>query len=122
MSTRDPLDTIFGGEGEFLDEVVIEIPEDPELDHIIQFSLKEYKGIRDIIDLIEPKSRIRYYEMCERFLANAKDAIYKKEMIKLNNEKLKASKGKGKPSTEEKHPEEEPTVSRADLYKLKRVK
>lgn len=122
MTTKDPLDEIFGGEGEFLDEIKVEIPEDPQLDHIIQFSLMEYKGLRDIIDLIEPKSRIKYYEMMERFLSNAKDAMNKKEMIKIHNERLKASKGKGKPSTEEKKPEEESTVSRADLYKLKRVK
>lgn len=121
MTPKDPLDEIFGGDGEFLDEVVIEIPDDPELDHIIEFSLKEYKGIRDILDLIEPKSRIRYYEMMERFLANAKDAMYKKEMVKIHNEKLKVSKGKGKPVADNKT-EEENSVSRSDLYKLKRVK
>ena len=115
--SKDPLDSVFGFDVDSDDFDSIEIPDDPQLDHIIQFSLKEYKGIKEIIDLIEPKNRIKYFEMMERFLANAKDAMYKKDMIKVAQEKLKKM---GQPRGNSHEPKEEAGVDRNSLYEKRK--
>lgn len=115
--SKDPLDSVFGFDVDSEDFDSIEIPDDPQLDHIIQFSLKEYKGIKEIIDLIEPKNRIKYFEMMERFLANAKDAMYKKDMIKVAQEKLKKM---GQPKGNSHAPKEEAGVDRNSLYEKRK--
>jgi hypothetical protein len=115
--SKDPLDSVFGFDVDSEDFDSIEIPDDPQLDHIIQFSLKEYKGIKEIIDLIEPKNRIKYFEMMERFLANAKDAMYKKDMIKVAQEKLKKM---GQPKGSSQPPKEEAGVDRNSLYEKRK--
>lgn len=65
----------------------IEIPEDPTLDTIISLSLKAYKEQMEDIIMIEPKNRARYLEVAERFLDQAKDAMAKKEQLRLQREK-----------------------------------
>lgn len=65
----------------------IEIPEDPTLDTIISLSLKAYKEQMEDIVMIEPKNRARYLEVAERFLDQAKDAMAKKEQLRLQREK-----------------------------------
>ena len=118
-----PLDEVFGFDidQEGFEEIVI--PDDPQLDHVIQFSLNEYKGIKTIIEMIEPRNRLKYFELMEKFLANAKDAMYKKEMIKVAQDRLKITKGtKGKAGGDGKEKVENLT-SRNDMYrKLERVK
>ena len=74
------------------DDSIIEIPDDPNLDTIITFALRAYKEQMEDIVLIEPKNRIRYLEIAERFLEEAKDAMYKKEQIRIAREKLLNSK------------------------------
>lgn len=75
------------------------IPDDPNLDTIIGFALKAYKQQVDDLHLIEPKNRVRYLEVSERFLAQAKDAIYKKDYLKLRREFL--AKGVKLPTNEQ---------------------
>jgi hypothetical protein len=116
---KDPLEDFFDMNGDEGGSFTVEIPEDPQLDDIISFSLKEYKGLRDIIELIEPKNRIKYYEMMERFLANAKDAMHKKETLRMAREKVKATK---KTTEEPKKEDEGKTFSRSELSKLRAVK
>lgn len=69
-------------------EAELLIPDDPTLDTIIEFALKAYKQQADDLHLIEPKNRVRYLEVSERFLGQAKDAIYKKDYLKLRREFL----------------------------------
>lgn len=70
----------------------IEIPEDPTLDTIISLSLKAYKEQMEDIIMIEPKNRARYLEVAERFLDQAKDAMAKKEQLRLQREKQAQAK------------------------------
>ena len=70
----------------------IEIPEDPTLDTIISLSLKAYKEQMEDIIMIEPKNRARYLEVAERFLDQAKDAMAKKEQLRLQREKQTQAK------------------------------
>lgn len=72
----------------------VEIPDDPTLDTIIEFALKAYKDQMDVISLIEPKSRIKYMEIAEKFLGQAKDAMHKKEMIKIQKQRASGKKSK----------------------------
>ena len=99
------------------DEIVI--PEVKNLDLIIDLALKAYKDQMDVISLIEPKSRIKYLEIAERFLNQSKDAIYKKEQLIIQEAK---AKGKTKaPEKEEPQTEgEKKTYSRAELLEMNR--
>jgi hypothetical protein len=95
MSGKHPLDRAFDIDNSHLldddyEEVVI--PDDPTLDTIIEFALKAYKTQMEDVSLIEPKNRIRYLEIAERFLEEAKDAMYKKEYLKVAREKLERAK------------------------------
>ena len=76
--------------------IEIEIPDDPTLDTIIELSLKAYKDQMEDIIHVEVKNRSRYLEVAEKFLAQAKDAMYKKEQIRLKREQY--IKGKGSQS------------------------
>lgn len=70
----------------------IEIPEDKEerdLDLIIDFALKAYRDLFEIIQFVEPSNRLKYYEMGERYLNQAKDARAKKEKLEIDREKVK---------------------------------
>lgn len=77
---------------------LVEIPDDPNLDTIIKLSLEAYKSQMNDILHIEPKNRARYLEVAEKFLNQAKDAMSKKEQIKLAREKQQP-RGGAKTST-----------------------
>jgi len=78
---------------EILTEVII--PNDPELaslNDIIRLSLAAYKEQMDDISLIEPKNRVKYLEVAERFLNQAKDAIVKRDSLKSKLPKKNSEK------------------------------
>ena len=90
-----PLDDRFGISDEMLmddDYNGLIIPDDPNLDTIIDFALKAYKQQMDDIVHIEPKNRARYLEVSEKFLDQDKDAIDKKERIALQKKRLEGKK------------------------------
>ena len=91
---KHPLESAFDIDSGILEEdfTSIEIPDDPTLDTIIQLALAAYKDNAEVIAMVEPKQRIKYLEAGERYLNQAKDAIHKKEMIKLQKEKLEQMK------------------------------
>lgn len=87
-----PLDSEFDI-AEFSDEFEgeIEIPDETEernLDLVIEFALRQYKMNADDIGLMEPRVRLKTLEINRDLLNTVKDAFYKKEMLKLNREKL----------------------------------
>ena len=124
-----PLDKEFDI-GDFDEELSVEIPEDAEaknLDLIIKLALNAYKDQIENIHLIEPKNRIKYYEIAERFLGQAKDARYKRDTLLLKQGKMLskpatgASGARSEPQSEE--IEQEGDIPVESLYgKLKRVK
>ena len=85
----------------------IEIPEDPTLDTIISLSLKAYKEQMEDIIMIEPKNRARYLEVAERFLDQAKDAMAKKEQLRLQREKQSNAK---QPAATQPNAQQQPEV------------
>jgi len=87
-----PLAEEFGLYDTVGDDAQVHIPENPDLDTIISLALGAYKQQMEIIGLVEPKNRIKYIEVCEKLLGQAKDAIYKKESLKLQVKKLQAAK------------------------------
>lgn len=100
---KHPLDDVFNidGDGEMVSDFVVDIPEDPTLDTIIDFALKAYKAQMEDISLIEPSKRTKYLEISERFLGQAKDAIHKKEALQIQRDKASATKRKtGQPEVE----------------------
>ena len=71
----------------------VHIPDDPELaslNDIIRLALMAYKEQMEDIHMIEPKNRVRYLEVAERFLNQAKDAISKRDNLKSKIPKKKA--------------------------------
>lgn len=72
--------------------VAVNIPDDPELanlNDIIRLALTAYKEQMEDIHMIEPKNRVRYLEVAERFLNQAKDAITKRDTLKSKLSKKK---------------------------------
>lgn len=72
------------------DYVPVKIPEDAEernLDLIIDLALRTYKEQMDDMVHIEPKNRLKYLEIAERFLNQAKDAMYKKDYLRMQRER-----------------------------------
>lgn len=99
--SKHPLDDKFDiTEETLLDEASgIEIPEDKEernLDLIIDLALKAYAELGQIVEFVEPSHRIKYYQQMEGFLAQAKDARYKKDRLRLDRDKVES---KGKPTS-----------------------
>lgn len=120
-----PLDDRFGISDEMLmddDYNGLIIPDDPNLDTIIDFALKAYKQQMDDIVHIEPKNRARYLEVSEKFLDQAKDAIDKKERIALQKKRLE---GKKEPAVSTSNPvsgetvKEEPKEELVDRSELR---
>jgi hypothetical protein len=95
------------------------IPDNPDLDTIINLSLSAYKEQMEIINLVEPKNRIKYLEIAERFLNQAKDAMAKKEQIKISQQKMIASHKDKVKKIDDKTIDGE-TVDRNKLYELKK--
>jgi len=92
----------------------VEIPENPDLDTVITLALTAYKQNMEILGFVEPKNRIKYIEVCERMLGQAKDAMYKKESLKLQEKKMIAQKQPTVIATKEQVLIEQ--VSRGALY------
>lgn len=86
-------------------EIGVEIPDDIEmrnLDLVIDLALKSYSIQAEDMAFIPPKDRMKAYEIAERYLNQAKDAMAKKEKLRLDREKLeKGTKAVSKPSGEE---------------------
>lgn len=132
MSSKHPLDDTFDIHRERLideDEKSVTIPTDKELHDlglIIELALNAYEEQMNDVQFIEPKNRIRYLEVAERFLNQAKDAIAKRDKLVLDRERLeKGTKKASTGSTRDDGEEDEPqgTVSRTELQKrMKRVK
>lgn len=105
MSTQHPLDRYLdvSSEDSLDDEIeLITAPsaEDASLDTIIEFALKAYTEQMNDMVHIEPKNRIRFLEVAEKFLDQAKDAIAKKEQLNLAREKhLDMLRSKKSPSS-----------------------
>lgn len=121
---QHPLDKEFNIESEYGDEEFspINIPDDPTLDTIIELSLSAYKEQMEVIGLVEPKNRIKYLEVAERFLNQAKDAMAKKENLNLQRDKFYKTNAKGKNLLEGKIVEDdEKKFDRNSLYDLKEV-
>jgi hypothetical protein len=71
----------------------VHIPNDPELaslNDIIRLALMAYKEQMEDIHMIEPKNRVRYLEVAEKFLNQAKDSIAKRETLRSKLPKKKA--------------------------------
>lgn len=107
--SKHPLDSAFDIDFEtetLMDDpefVTVKIPEDQEsrdLNLVIERALIEYADIKNMMHLIEPKSRIKYFEMARDFLTIAKDARYKLDY--LNQKKATPKKNSDqKPLTDE---------------------
>lgn len=99
---RDPFNEEFDIEDKEFDDVYDEIviPEEPELRHISDFALSAYKSIMDNIGLFSPESRMKMYEIAQKYLSESKDALHKIERLKFDKMKLKMSqKGKAEKTT-----------------------
>lgn len=92
----------------------IELPEIKDLNTIIDMALTAYKEQMEIVELVEPKNKIKYLEIAERFLGQAKDAMYKKEYLIIQERKLRGGK-KGDKEPEEGKQEE---IPRSSLFKM----
>lgn len=94
----------------------LEIPDTDEardLNLVIELALNAYKSIMDDIALIEPKNRLKYLEVAERYLGQAKDARYKLESLALQAKRLSGKKGSDGKSEKE---EPKSGMSRKDLF------
>ena len=117
-----PLDEEFGIiDKEHIDDFnpEVTIPENPDLDTIIDFAMSNYKEITDMMIHVEPKNRIRLYELGERYLNQAKDAIYKKDQLVIQNKKI-ASSNKKSSDTQILNEDDSSgkVMNRADLFAL----
>lgn len=100
---KHPLDDVFDvDKSPFGDEYdyKVTIPTDKEerdLDLVIELALQQYKQNTEDMPLMTPSGRVKVMEINERILNTIKDAQYKKEVIKINKEKLKIAQEKEKP-------------------------
>lgn len=118
---KHPLDEEFDvAKADLLDiEETIEIPEIKNLDLIVTFALQAYKEQMDIVGLVEPKNKIKYLEIAERYLGQAKDAMYKKEYLMIQQQRANTAGGRKTKVLEESEDdkiEAEKNVERSDLY------
>lgn len=97
----DPLSDAFDIEDDgFIDDTsceVIEIPEIKDLEFTIERALVDYKDVKEVIKLVEPKNRLKYFEMARDFLDLAKDAMFKRDSLILKREEI--AKRNSKPPT-----------------------
>jgi hypothetical protein len=110
-----PLDEAFGfSDIQDMPEINIE---NPDLDLIINLALSAYKQNYELIGMVEPKNRIKFLEVCHNFLAQAKDALYKKGQLQLQASKIQKPKvvGTAEVLIEEKT-EDAVLISRDSLY------
>lgn len=98
--SKHPLDDRFDlAESNLLEEDAgVKIPEDKEqrdLDLIIDLALKAYADLSEIVEFVEPVARVKYFAQMEGFLAQAKDARFKKEKLQLERERDKNKRPSG---------------------------
>lgn len=131
---RHPIDDVFNvddfdkHEDEFMeiDNRIDELPcrEERDLDMIIDYALRQYQAINNVINDVEPVKRLKYYEIAKEFLVQAKDAIHKRDVLCAKKQQKKTT-----PLSEKtEQPKESEGVSRDDLAerikqeKIRRVK
>lgn len=133
--SKNPLDDEFNIATDNMiddDYVAVHIPDERELknlDLIADLALKAYKEQMDDIALIEPKNRVKYLEVCERYLNQAKDAIYKKKyleemakrIVKANASKTGSEVAKDGAGEDEESTAEYKPLSRAELAEKVRL-
>jgi hypothetical protein len=68
--------------------------EELDLDEVIQQSRFIYNNLAGDLPYIDPKNKPMHYQMMERMLSEIKDAIWKKENIRLGREKFAHQKDK----------------------------
>lgn len=79
-------------------DIGVTIPEeddDKNLKLIISLALKAYAGMMEDLAFMEPKNRMKGYEVAERYLNQAKDARAKLEKLEMDRDKM--NKGHKKP-------------------------
>ena len=111
-------------------ELGVDIPDDPDeqnLELIIKLALKAYGDLMETASFMEPKDRLKLYEMAERYLNQAKDARAKMEKLRLDREKMEKTSSKSPQNApQEENKEEEDHgkgVSRKELTeRLRKVK
>lgn len=124
--SKHPLDDAFNiGEEHQIDEdiLTVHIPESEEeqnLALIASLALATYKAQMEDIVHIEPKNRPKFLEVAKEFLAQAKDAIDKKEKLRLGRDKMNAGIKPGK-GGEEGETGKGGSVSRKELSERMRL-
>jgi hypothetical protein len=122
---NEKLDKAFNIDGSYDDpeenEIISEVrvPTDPELaslNDIIRLALEAYKMQVEDIGMIEPKNRVKYLEVAERYLNQAKDAINKRDALKVKLPKKAAS------TTSDKSDEVDVRILYEEAKKLRSVK
>lgn len=101
---RNPLDETFDIEGVDMDDIDPEaeiiIPEIKNLDTIIDFALRNYKELLENVEMMDLKTQLKARELARDFLREAKDAIDKREKLRVAWERLeKGSKSASKASS-----------------------
>jgi hypothetical protein len=89
---QDPLSDAFDiDDDSFIDattQEIIDIPEIKELEFTIARALIDYKEIKEVIQLVEPKNRLKYFELARDFLDLSKDAMFKRDSLILKREEM----------------------------------
>lgn len=96
--------------------IEVEIPEIKDLDLISNLALDAYKVSMANLSLIPAEQLTNYLLMCERYLNQAKDAIFKRDSLIQKYELSKGNKQKSQEGTVEKGG----TVSRDELAEIRR--
>lgn len=78
-------------------ETTVTIDDDPDLDTTINLALQAYKENAEIINMVDPKNRIRYMEIGAKYLDLAKDAMHKKESLEIQRMRAAGTKKTAKP-------------------------
>ena len=116
--TETEYDIIGPSNPKFDEDMTVDIPEIKSLDTIIDLALDAYKTQMETLALVDPSKRVFYLETANKYLKEAKDAIYKKEYIMLQRDK--ASKKGSNTTTDDNSGNEEKTRTRAQLLKMKK--
>lgn len=83
-------------------DIGVDIPSDPEeqnLTLIIRLSLQAYESLMETASFMEPKDRIKQFEIGERYLNQAKDARVKKERLEIDRMKASSQTNKSTNTT-----------------------
>ena len=126
--TNHPLNKAFNVDLEGMDveeesEDIGITQEEIDLAEVIRQCKFIYNNLATDLPYIEPKNKPMHYQMMERMLSEIKDAIWKKENIKLNREKFDHQKErhskKESKSDEEESKQDSKGVERAKLFSIK---